>query len=249
MSTVNSYNYSLMKTPGIIFIAVLAIAVTTFVFILSIAELEAPTLSDDKQTAVVDDTTDTPTSDESKQTDVYIPEGFMLFASEPLGVQFLFPISWGTVVANVGTPQTVDASYRTESLVESDMYGPFMSTYTDGDIMGRGGYWADYVIRTQTPTQVNALCDSIESADFGLQPSKSCATFQNVAGINFVQLHGDVDWYGEITKNVDLYLAHHPNNEYYGVAFSTQGFAVDTEVPEEIAQEMYRLIMSFEYID
>jgi len=234
-----------MKSLSIVLVAVFAIVVTAFVFFITIEELEAPIIDD---ADISDDSTDTNEPEEVK-------DGYLIFENEELGIRFEYPEEWGElqVTFNNTTPSSEidnsDADWRTETIIIIPGVGSILSSYTGGEIMGRGGYWADYVTRTQTADQVNTLCNSLESPEFFAQPSESCSNFTNLSGVEFVELSGSTDWYGDITNNVDLYLAHHPVCDYYGLAISTQELAQDGTVTQETADQIYRIVMSLEYID
>lgn len=240
-----------MKNLSIIIVAILAIFITVFVFILSISELEAPTIGDINIDA---------DNSKSNEIDSIIStnDDLLVFENYVLGIRFSYPKEWGELTTLINEQKVTFSSYysqindlkswRKEALVAITDIGAFLSSYTTGDAPGRGGYWADSVVLADDAKQIRTLCSNLDNPEFGVQPQESCVTFQNIAGIEFAQLHGDVDWYGEVTKNVDLYLANHPDSDYYGVAFTTQGFAIDGEVSQEIADEMYETIMSLEYI-
>jgi len=155
------------------------------------------------------------------------------YESKDLGVAFSYPASWGDLTQWVGTPPEKLEGFRMEATI-SAYDTPFISMMTEGEALGRGGWWGDIATEATSVATVESFCDTYKSReDYYVQPNEACEILINEHGVTFARLSGDTSWFGWEIEDTYLYIAFHPDHPFYGLALSAQSLR-RTELEETI---------------
>ena len=144
------------------------------------------------------------------------------FHSEDLGVTFTYPASWGEVTQWIGTPLEEFEGFRTEATI-SAYDTPFISMISEGEAMGRGGWWGDIATIATDSEAVESFCDTYQSrTEYYVQPEEACEILINENGVVFARLSGDTMWFDWVIEDTYVYIVFHPDHQFYGLALSAQ---------------------------
>ena len=155
------------------------------------------------------------------------------FESEDLGVAFTYPASWGELTQWVGNPPEDRDGFRMEATISS-YDTPFISMISEGEAMGRGGWWGDIAALATDADTVETFCDTYRSrTEYYVQPEEACEILINENDVTFARLSGDTVWFDWVIEDTYVYIAFHPNHTFYGLALSAQSLR-RTELEETI---------------
>ncbi len=144
------------------------------------------------------------------------------FESEELGVAFSYPAAWGDLTEWVGVPPEESSEYRMEATI-STYDTPFMVLLSEGEVMGRDGWWGDIAVEATSEEVVQRFCDTDwDLPAYYMQPDEACEVLINDSGVTFARLGGATSWFGWDVEETYVYLASHPDHTFYGIALSAQ---------------------------
>lgn len=175
------------------------------------------------------------------------------FESAELGIRFSYPASIDDMSVTINDLNDVvgdeDAGYRTEAVISAqfdDLLVNIGTSYTDGDPIGRGGYWGDGVAQITDEDIIRNYC-TLDDLTNGFEDDAICEVFLNDHGIQFAHMSGDHVEY-TLATDVDMYTAYHPAHPYYAILFSSRSLRTYLDATESAAA-LHIIADSLEFID
>lgn len=188
------------------------------------------------------------TVETENEDDFFDQSRYRLFEDELLGIQFEYPASWGELTTVLHAPDK-EGTFRSEYVVLVEDVA-FLNAVTAGDVPERDFWWGDIAKDAWSEADIRLWCDTMANRLNAYdQPRDICEILLNVNELAFVRLKGDVDYFGEVTQDVQVYVTNHPEHAFYGIALSTQDLLALEDELGNVDKAIKDIVNSFSFTE